>query len=158
ELINDKLNQSTREIKHKQSKTKIAEIEEHMNQKNQQQAKLTVDINNMESSESHSRETHQLNMEQEHLAKLVHEWAVLKTAKEMLTRTKRTYRNKYLKKVIETTSTYFRMITNGAYKQVFAPTDERLFQVETVAGVRYLVNELSEGTVDQLYISLRIAI
>lgn len=158
ELINDKLDEQTLEISHQQLKKKIAEIEKGLKQKNEQLTKLIVDINNLESSESHSETRHQFNMEQEHLRELVHEWSVLKTAKEMLARTKQTYRNKYLKQVIETTSTYFSMLTNGAYKQVFAPTDDKLFQVEAATDVRYHVNELSEGTMDQLYVSLRIAI
>ena len=33
-----------------------------------------------------------------------------------------------------------------------------MFQVESIDNIRYTVNELSQGTIDQLYVALRLAI
>ncbi|PAV29306.1 hypothetical protein CIL05_12995 [Virgibacillus profundi] len=158
QLVDDQPDESTLEMKHQQSLGKIETIEKDIEQIRQTHADLHADLLKMESSESHSRTIHQFEMEQEQLNKLAKDWAVLKTAKEMLVETKRNYREKYLSKVIEKTSYYFRELTGSAYQAVYAPTENKPFQVETEDNLRYTVNELSQGTMDQLYISLRFAI
>lgn len=124
----------------------------------QQLAEVNAELSTMESSETYSETLHEYAMEQEQLSKLAKEWAVLKTAKEMLIETMRIYRDKYLNKVMEATSAYFSHLTDDSYRKVFAPIGDQPFQVEMQDGTRYTVNELSQGTVDQLYVSLRIAI
>ena len=101
---------------------------------------------------------HQYMMEKEQLAKLAKEWAVFKTAKEILSETKRVYRDKYLTDVMDRTSIYFKKITMNAYGKIIPPQKEKPFQVETADHMRYQINELSQGTIDQLYVCLRLAI
>lgn len=121
-------------------------------------ARENINLENMETSEDFSETSHRFQMEREQLQKWSYEWSVLKTAKEMLVDTKRIYRDTYLHKIIEQTSIYFSTLTDGRYKRIFSPTENTLFQVESEDLVRYNVRELSKGTIDQLYISLRIAI
>src|SRR5690625_5498028 len=97
-------------------------------------------------------------MEKEELNKLVREWTVLKTAKEMLKETQRNYRNKHLTKVIHKTIKYFKVITGEAYTDLVAPTSDEPFRVVSAEQIWYDVDELSKGTIDQLYICLRLAI
>src|SRR5690625_308164 len=101
---------------------------------------------------------HQYQMENEELATLATEWAVLKTAKEILVETKIKYRDTYLTDVIERTSSYFQKITMNAYQAIIPPQSGKSFQVESTDHIRYQVNELSQGTIDQLYVCLRLAI
>lgn len=134
------------------------QLEEEIAEKQQQLASVQADVANMEASGRYSQQLHRFTMEQEHLKQLAEEWAVLKTAKEMLAETKRDYREKYLNKVIDRTAVYFSALTDSHYIHVFAPSMDRSFQVEARSGIRYEVHELSQGTVDQLYVSLRLAI
>ncbi|GGB51518.1 hypothetical protein GCM10011409_31340 [Lentibacillus populi] len=136
----------------------IQRIESELDAKRQELADRNADLARMESSVTYSSTLHRFCMEQEQLAELARKWAVLKTAKELLADTKRNYREKYITKVIEKTSAYFAELTNNAYKEVFAPTEGQLFQVVSANDIHYTVNELSQGTTDQLYVSLRIAI
>lgn len=119
---------------------------------------IQTQLETMESSEKYSTILHQFEMDQEQLNKLAREWAIIKLAKELLIDTKRTYKEKHLHQVMEVTSNYFSRLTGYKYKSVFAPFDHKSFQVETNNGIRYEVNELSKGTIDQLYVSLRLAI
>src|SRR5699024_9967007 len=86
------------------------------------------------------------------------EWAVYKTAKEILAETKRNYRNKYLSDVIERATRYFHVLTGEAYTDIYPPEDSLPFRVQSRDGIRIKVGELSKGTVDQLYVSLRMGI
>lgn len=112
----------------------------------------------MESSESYSIMSHCLELEKSRFQQQVHEWAVHQTAKEILRKTKNIYQNKYLPKVIERTSHYLQLLTEGKYQKVIPPSEASAFYVENRQGFRYDVSELSQGTTDQLYVSLRIAL
>lgn len=145
-------------VKQQQTLDTIDEKEQQIEEIRQELAAVNAALSAMESSEAYSETMHQYAMEQEHVNKLAKEWAVLKTAKEMLVETMRIYRDKYLNKVMEATTAYFRHITGNGYQTVYAPVGDQPFQVETKDAIRYTVNELSQGTVDQLYVSLRMAI
>ncbi len=146
------------EMKRQQSESMQKSLEEQLETVRGNLADAKAELVAMESSESYSTSLHQYEMETEHFNQLAKEWAVLKTAKEMLTETKRNYRANYLSKVMEVTTLYFKEITAETYIQVYAPTESNPFQVESSDNIRYTVNELSQGTIDQLYVSLRLAI
>ncbi|RYG72865.1 hypothetical protein EU245_08640 [Lentibacillus lipolyticus] len=137
---------------------RIEEIEQKLEQKRQERADIQADLSGLESSESYSDTLHRYTAELEKLENLAEEWAVLQSAKEMLTETKRNYRRNYLEQVIEKTTRYFRLLTGAVYDKIYPPGENQPFQVEAHDGIRYDVNELSQGTVDQLYVSLRLGI
>lgn len=136
----------------------VDRLEEQVEMERETIAAIRAELAAMESSESYSNSLHRYEMEAEQLKSMAKEWSVLKTAKEMLSETKRDYRDKYLTKVIEVTTKYFNELTGNRYVFVYAPTENHPFQVETCDNIRYTVNELSQGTIDQLYVSLRLAI
>jgi uncharacterized protein YhaN len=142
----------------KHTETTIEYLEKSLEKKRDELAKVNAALENLEASENHSSFMHQMEMEKEEVNQLAKKWAVLKTAKEMLLETKRNYRDKYLYKVMEKTTDYFAELTEGRYIKVFAPDKVNSFYAVASDHVRYHVNELSRGTIDQLYVSLRLAI
>ncbi|AIF45215.1 AAA family ATPase [Virgibacillus sp. SK37] len=141
-----------------QIKKEEIELQKNIEKKRQELANIRAEILQMETSETHSYKLHQYEMKKERVNELAKEWAVLKTAKEMLSETKRNYRDIYLSKVIQQTIYYFGFLTDGRYKDVHPPADGQAFYVVTQDDIHFDVNELSKGTVDQLYISLRFAV
>src|SRR5699024_1028204 len=85
-------------------------------------------------------------------------WSIVKLAYTALQKAKQAYQEKYITEVMKWTSEFFSKLTKGKYLNVFPPTETDLFQVEGTGDIRYTVNELSQGTIDQLYVSLRFAI
>lgn len=154
EMIHD----SELEAHHKQTAEQIKFLENDIDKKRLERADIHAELSTMESSESYSETLHRFSMEQEQLQKLAEEWSVYKTAKEMLSETKRNYRDKYLAEVIEKTTYYFQTLTDNKYMRIYPPEGNRPFQAETRDGIRYKVQELSQGTVNQLYVSLRLGI
>src|SRR5699024_9552202 len=108
----ENLDEKSLELEYELIKTDIEEVDDLIDQKRQDLADLNAMITSMETSETYSNIMHQFNVETEQLQKIARKWAVLKTAKEVLTETKRKYRDKYLTKVIEETSGYFSQITD----------------------------------------------
>jgi len=158
ELIRNKPDQHQLALEKDQTLEIMDKNEAEIELKRNRLAAVQAELENMESSETHSNTIHQLAMEKEELNKLVREWTVLKTAKEMLKETQRNYRNKHLTKVIHKTIKYFKVITGEAYTDLVAPTSDEPFRVVSAEQIWYDVDELSKGTIDQLYICLRLAI
>lgn len=135
-----------------------AELEAALENVRDRLATAKAELAAMESSDSYSASMHHYEMQKDSLQSLAREWAILKTAKEMLRKTKADYQEKYLKKVMSQAVHYFREITSGTYINIFPPSESMVFHVESANNLRYAVNELSQGTIDQLYISLRLAV
>lgn len=123
---------------------KLAEIEHAMKEQ--------------ELSEELSKVTFAYEAEKEQLQSLAEKWLVYKVAHQSLQNAKMNYQEKYLNQIIELTTRYFAKMTNNEYVQVFPPSANSLFEVEQHNGIRFDVTQLSKGTVDQLYIALRLAI
>ncbi|WP_163971345.1 ATP-binding protein [Oceanobacillus halotolerans] len=136
----------------------ISQVETTREATRQTLSEVKADLQKMEETEDYSTTIHRFSVEQESLNRMAKEWAIRKTAKEMLTKTKHTYRDHYLDKIVAQTSTFFEAITNGFYQRVFAPLETKTFRVETQDGIQYDVEELSQGTMNQLYVALRLAI
>lgn len=136
----------------------IKSMETTLDTKRQALADQNAEINRLETSQQYSQLLHRFEMEREQLEEFAKKWAVLKTAKELLIETKRDYRDKYLQAVMDKTSAYFAKLTNHKYTSVAVSQGNQFIQVMSTDQIRYSVNELSKGTTDQLYVSLRIAI
>jgi len=158
DLLKKELNRPELEMNISQLKQKLEESQSSVTEKHKLLASIETEINQMEMSDSNSEATLYYQMERDKLEKLAKKWAVYQVAQEALQQAKETFQQKYLTEVIELTSTYFEQLTNGRYVRIYAPTASKLFQVEANNYVRYTVEELSQGTIDQLYVSLRLAI
>lgn len=119
---------------------------------------LELEIKQLEKSDDHSTAIYTQQIAEDTLQQYADEWAVLKIAQEVLQQAKINYQENHLQAVLRYTSTFFEELTNGRYHQVYAPTSKKPFQVEGKNHIVYTVNMLSQGTVDQLYIALRLAI
>ncbi|WP_284139505.1 AAA family ATPase [Virgibacillus sp. LDC-1] len=157
-LLKHMPNLSELELSKQTVKDTIQSLETELEDARQELAATKAKLDQMESSESYSKEMHRLQNEVDQLQSLTKEWAILKTAKELLRDTKKSYQDKHLGKVLERTARYFNVLTGGAYIRVILPEENEPLYVETRNQQRFDVNELSQGTIDQLYVSLRIAI
>lgn len=123
-----------------------------------QLAEINAELKRLESSDAHSEKIHQFEIEKEKLNRLAKEWAMIKAEKEVLAETKENYRDKYLAKVMEETAHFLNTVTAGKYVSVYSPENKEPFRLMAADGLRFTVNELSQGTMNQLYVSLRLAI
>ncbi|WP_053220450.1 AAA family ATPase [Virgibacillus senegalensis] len=138
--------------------TKLEDLESRLEAARQELADIRSMINSMEKSEQYSQVKHEYYGEIEQLKKQVKQWAVYQTAKEMLAETKQSYQQNYLPQTLKAASEYFRELTDGRYVDIFPPEGTRPFSVADREGFRYAAGELSKGTADQLYISIRLAL
>lgn len=158
QLLKEQWTQKDLERELKSIEIKRTHIETELYSNQQKKADLEAIRLNLENYEEISSSRYNIENKKAILEQDAREWAILKYAKEMLDKTKQLYEKKHLKAIIKQTEFYFKEITDSTYKGIYPPTNELPMQVEDKKGIRYKVNELSTSTIDQLYISLRLAI
>lgn len=136
----------------------LTETKQKQESLNEQIAKFQLEIEQLELSNDHSTAIYQYQMEVDTLQQQAESWAILKVAQTALAQAKLNYQANHLEAVLQHTSSFFQTLTTGRYRQVFTPTENESFEVEGNDYIRYTIDKLSQGTVDQLYISLRLAI
>ncbi|MCA0989201.1 ATP-binding protein [Guptibacillus algicola] len=85
-------------------------------------------------------------------------WAVLKVASDLLLKAKAKYQDERLPAVLQSAERYFSTITEGRYTAIYAPKEKSSFQIHHQDGSVYLPSQLSRGTVEQLYLCIRLAL
>lgn len=83
--------------------------------------------------------------------------AALRTAYEILSEVTYEYEETYFDLMAERASDYFRLFTKGAYISCHIGSAETI-TVDHISGQVFLQNQLSSGTLDQLYLAVRLAI
>ncbi len=154
------INQDEYDLNQKINKYKeeITTLDEKINDKRKKIATLDAEIKQMEETEEYSDVLHKMSYKKSKAKELAFEWAAMKLATDTLEQTKRSFHQKYMKDVIEKASHYFKIITKSKYVAIYPPEKNKTFSVETDLRTRFTIDQLSQGTIDQLYVSLRIAI
>lgn len=87
---------------------------------------------------------------------LAREWARYKIAEHLLSRARERFEREQQPEVIKQAGMFFSTITKGAYSSVFKPLGEDTIFAVAEDGTRREPDHLSRGTVEQLYLSLRL--
>ncbi|CQR47051.1 hypothetical protein BN1058_01340 [Paraliobacillus sp. PM-2] len=151
----EKIVKSDLETRYEQVKGDIEENREKIERLQQQIADLNAHIYQSETSQVLLDEKHRYYQLQNELEQKARQWAIYQLAKTKINDTKQIYYQHYLPTVLSYTSTYFKQLTDH-YHTVLINEENGELLVEDKQGFRYTVQELSQGTQDQLYISLRI--
>lgn len=83
------------------------------------------------------------------------EWASLVLAREILAKAVKVYEKERQPAVIVEAQAFFSKITGGRYTRIYSPLNSTEIYVEDRDGHQKSIQELSRGTAEQLYLSLR---
>lgn len=164
---------SPQEIQDIQSNTIINEsfLKEKLSELNQKQEQLNKDHLNlfkqiselkskkdqMETSTNYRDLTYQFEMKREAFNQLANKWLVYKISYEKLLKTKRLFQTSMLPNIFNHASDVFAYITDDRYDKIsYNDTTNDLFVSGTEAHI--LATDLSQGTLDQLVISIRLGV
>ncbi|MBU8905443.1 ATP-binding protein [Desertibacillus haloalkaliphilus] len=142
----------------RQLEERIETFENEEQQYNRQRAKLIHQIEELEKGGSYSYHLQLLETKQAGFNDEARKWALYSVASQLIKETKVIYENERQPKVIQQAGHYFAKMTSGEYTKVFAPIGEERFIIERRDGLRFTPDELSRGTAEQLYLSLRLAL
>ncbi|GGB65997.1 ATP-binding protein [Fictibacillus barbaricus] len=119
--------------------------------------KLEWELNKLLEDGSYSEHLHRYEWLKEEWNGLVKKWATFRLAQHALQKVKENYQKTKLPAVLETSSVYFSKITESEYQSIlFTDTNELMAVKED--GTRFYPHELSRGTAEQVYLSIRLAV
>jgi uncharacterized protein YhaN len=119
------------------------------------EVELKHQLEQLEEGGTYSALLQEFALAETELRDLAIEWAGLVTAGEWIEGALRYGKEDRLPLMLDDTITFFRRLTEGAYTGI--AFQKNGMKVQRKDGTTFLPNELSQGTVEQLYIALRLA-
>lgn len=156
-FINELRDTSLETLKGEESELneRIKAIENNLSELREQRGGVAKEIEQIEKGEEGSA----LRMEKatniQKLSEKANEWSVLTLAKTILEKAIKRYERERQPGVIREAQSFFTKMTLGRYSQIFAPLDEAKIYVVDRDGRQKEIQDLSRGTAEQLYLSLR---
>ena len=86
------------------------------------------------------------------------EWAKLALAKSLLNKTVDRYKRERLPKVIAEAERHLAFLTHGRYRKIILEQNGDGLSLERSDGLNFKAEEVSRGTAEQIYVSLRLAL
>lgn len=147
------LKQKTEKFKHR-----LEVYRQKLLEKEQQITKIIIEINRLEKEGSFAEVAQRYENESASLKHYTKQWASYQLLRAILNETKQTYKMKYLKWVVEKAKGYFQYSTDNTYVEIMLKQDGReQFMVKRFDGLSFSLHELSRGTLDLFYVSLKLA-
>ncbi|MGG4265001.1 AAA family ATPase [Peribacillus simplex] len=115
-------------------------------------------IKQLEASGIHDDLLHRFYEEKAAFNEEAKEWAKLAIAKSLLSKTLDRYKRERLPKVIADAERHFSFLTNGSYRKIILDQSGEGIWVQRSDGLSFRVEEVSRGTAEQIYVSLRLAL
>ena len=135
--------------------TKIDAMDLKENEAAATSGRLKVQLEQLEESDEVSRLRIEQQADRAEFATNAEEWSILKIATHLIERAREKYERERRPGVLKEAERYFARITNFKYTEILAPAGGDQVVVLTPDGSRKEVSQLSRGTAEQLYLSLR---
>ena len=140
----------------------LSELEEERTTADAQREELSTDRGSFQAELERlvgEEESSHLRMERNVLLEQIkghaRDWASLTLAQSLLEEARRKFERERQPGVVRHAEKFFTQITNGRYRQVYAPLGEQTITVTDADGQTKQPSELSRGTREQLFLSLR---
>lgn len=136
----------------------VNSLEDKLNELQHELGRLTNQKETLEQSQKQEEYQLEKALLQAKASKLAGRWGSLKTCQWVIDEVSRKYERERQPQVLQRASRYFSAITNNRYTRVYAPLGMRELKIETAEGEILSPDQLSRGTVEQLYLALRFAL
>jgi uncharacterized protein YhaN len=100
----------------------------------------------------------ELGCVEQRLSEAIQRWRVLAVASLALLEVRQTYERDRQPKTLNEASNYMSRLTEGQYVRIWTPLSEDVLKVEDRTGVSLPIDVLSQGTREQVFLSLRLAL
>jgi len=121
-------------------------------------AATNFSISRIESGGTYTDLLHTFKQFQSEFKEDVREWAKFAVAKQLLAKTIEQYKQKQLPAMLQKAEENLAFLTEGKYIRIVPKEEGAGFLVESHHHLFYEAKELSQGTTEQLYLSIRIAL
>jgi uncharacterized protein YhaN len=139
----------------KELELRLADLEGELSDLQSRRAEIRQRIESLASSEDISRLRQEEESLRAELQSAAMDWSRYALTRYLFTRAKTQFEERQQPKVVREAGSFFRRITEGGYRELFAPIGEETIEVVGADGKRKQPEELSRGTAEQLYLAIR---
>lgn len=132
-----------------------AEADSAIEKLSTERGSIQTERNGLMNEEESSALRLQRNVLLEQIQVHAHEWTKLTIARNLLEEARRKFEQERQPGVVRHAQTFFADITQGRYRQVYAPLGQQTITVNDSDGLRKEPSQLSRGAREQLFLSLR---
>ena len=132
-----------------------AEADSTIEKLSTERGSIQTERNGLMNEEESSALRLQRNVLLEQIQVHAHEWTKLTIARNLLKEARRKFEQERQPGVVRHAQTFFADITQGRYRQVYAPLGQQTITVNDSDGLRKEPSQLSRGAREQLFLSLR---
>ena len=133
-------------------------LQKTLQKKQERLAAKRHEIQLLEEGGVYSELLHQLKLKQTELAEEVNEWAVFRIAQDILLQTVEKYKNIHLPRMLTQAENYLSFLTEGRYCKIILHPKKTGFLIERDDHILFEAYELSQATMEQVYVSIRLAL
>lgn len=137
--------------------SRVREIREQISTVDNAIGSIGTEIEILRQSEEHNRLLLERNILHTSIQENAQKWAVQTLGAELLRQSLEKFEREKQPAVVSKATEYFRMMTNGAYNRIILPISGDEFEVIMENSTMKGPDILSQGTAEQLFISLRLA-
>ena len=97
-------------------------------------------------------------MVEQQIRESIHTWQVPRSLRQVLESIRKTYEKERQPETLQEASGYLERMTEGRYSRIWTPLDKKVLLVDDAAGKPLTIKVLSQGTREQLFLALRLAL
>ncbi|MEK4906159.1 ATP-binding protein [Niallia sp. FSL M8-0099] len=146
------------ELQLEEKKTKMDKLASRLQELVEEAAAINFTISRIEGGGTYTDLLHSFKQAQSEFKEDVKEWAKFAVAKQLLAKTVEQYKQKQLPAMLQQAEENLAFLTEGKYIRIVPKEEGAGFLVESQHHLFYEAKELSQGTTEQLYLSIRIAL
>ena len=138
--------------------SELADVEQRLNQNHEEIGSLKQEIKLLESSrDSHAEFFNRARVASE-IYRASEEWFALQIEHDAVMQIRRRFEQENISGTLVTASDYLHRMTSGRYHRIWAPLGEDFLCIDDEYGQTFRVEQLSGGTREQLFLSIRFAL
>ncbi|MHB8898002.1 MAG: ATP-binding protein, partial [Thermoguttaceae bacterium] len=141
-----------------QLRGELAGVEKRLLERCEQRGRLAEQLRVLSDDRAPGAKQLEMNTVEQQLADALHRWRVRAVAFRTLAAIRESYQRDRQPETLQEASDYLERLTQGRYTRVWTPLDEDVLLVDDAEGKPRSVDILSQGTREQLFICLRLAL
>ena len=139
-------------------RAELTNVERRLQERCEQRGRFAEQLRILSDDRAPGAKQLEMNMVEQQLAEALHRWRVRAMACHTLAEIRESYQRDRQPETLREASDYLERLTQGRYTRVWTPLDEDILLVDDGAGNPRAVDLLSQGTREQLFICLRLAL
>jgi uncharacterized protein YhaN len=144
--------------RHEQLQKSLQAGDRRLREQIEKRGRLSEQIETLADDRSAADKRLELGIADKQLKDAIHRWQVRAVTSKMLEGIKATYEKDRQPETLQEASGYLHKLTGGRYSRVWTPLGEDVLLIDDSRGTSLAVGNLSRGTREQLFVSLRLAL